>query len=258
MKARLDVIEQAFADAIRDPRKESALLELLSTEPQVAARRLDIYRGNAYAHWHAALKNAYPVLLALVGEHYFSTLARAYAETCSSHSGDLNQYGAQLAAFIDNRERDPRYAYFADIARLEWAVHTASHASEPAALSASQWQQFNAETLLACQLIIHPACRAISSRYAISAIWRGHQPGGTLPQSIDAPSQALVVRPEWRCLVVDQTDAAHAAFIALQRRRTLNEAIDIALAIDEQFDISSQLQTWILMCAVIDVVSDGA
>ncbi|SIT51411.1 hypothetical protein BN2476_1200003 [Paraburkholderia piptadeniae] len=38
--------------------------------------------------------------------------------------------------------------------------------------------------------------------------------------------------------------------MALQHGRTLNEAIDVALALDARFDISSQLQSWVTVSAV--------
>ncbi|MPW21559.1 DUF2063 domain-containing protein [Paraburkholderia sp. CNPSo 3157] len=250
MSTPFNDIERAFADAIRDPQKESALLEELSTEQPIAARRLAVYRGNVQTHWHAALTNAYPVLLALTGERYFSTLVRAYAYAWPSRSGDLNQFGEHLADFIDNWERDSHYPYFGDVARLEWAIHTAWYATDPSALSAQQWQHIGSERLLGSRLATHPACAAIHSRYAIADIWRAHQLGGSIPLCIDAPTSGLVVRPRWRPFVIDQSSAAHAAFMALQHGRTLNEAIDVALALDTRFDISSQLQSWITVSAV--------
>jgi hypothetical protein len=44
---------------------------------------------------------------------------------------------------------------------------------------------------------------------------------------------------------MDQSDAAHAACIGMQLGRTLNEAIEVALALDARFDVSSQLQSFI-------------
>ncbi|CAB3749024.1 DNA-binding domain-containing protein [Paraburkholderia humisilvae] len=250
MKAPLDDIQQRFADAMRDPDNESSVVGQLSTSADIAARRLDVYRGNAQAHWRVALADAYPVLRALTGETYFSALARAYVRVFPSRSGDLNQFGAKLAAFISDWERNSRYDYFGDVARLEWAVHTAWYAADAMALSAQQWQQTSSERLLANRLAVHPACAAMHSRHAIADIWRAHQANGTPPERIDRPVWILVVRPHWRPFVVDQSRAAHEAFIALQGGRTLNEAIDIALGVDPCFDISTQLKSWIEVSAI--------
>jgi len=234
----LDAIQQAFIESLLD-----------DTQP-AADRRLDIYRSNLKAHCLAALSSAYPVLKALTGDAYFAALARAYAEAHPSRSGDLNGFGAQLAGFIAQWERDARYVYFDDIARLEWAIHLAWYASDPQPLTTQQWQQIDIAALLSNPLKIHPAASAIHSNHAIADIWRAHQPDGTLPGHIDRPSWTLVVRPEWRPFVIDQTQAAHEAFIALQNGCTLNEAIDTALRVDSAFDIAAQLRTWIAVNAI--------
>jgi hypothetical protein len=231
------------------------LLEQLSTPPDAASRRLAIYRRTVQAHWRAALANAYPVMLALTGEAYFSTLAHAYSHDCPPCSGDLNAFGAHLAEFIDAWEKDSRYEYFGDIARLEWAVHHAWYAADAEGLSVQDWQQVDSEMLLASRLTIHPACDAIHSRHAIGDIWCAHQPGGADPQNIDidTPAWALVVRPEWHPFVINQSRAAHEAFVALKRGCTFSEGIDVALNVDTQFDCSSQLRQWIAVRAVTGI-----
>ena len=253
MKPELADIEHAFSTAIRDPQTEYALLEHISTPQDAASRRLAIYRGTVQAHWRAALANAYPVMLALTGDAYFSTLAHAYTHDRPPRSGDQNAFGGHLAEFIGAWETDSRYGYFSDIARLEWAVHTAWYAADAKVLSVETWQQIDSETLLASRLAIHPACDAIHSRHAICDIWRAHHPGGADPHNIDTPSWALVVRPEWRPFVINQSHAAHEAFTALKRGCTLNEAIDVALDVDTHFDYAAQLRHWIMLRAVTGV-----
>jgi hypothetical protein len=238
MTTPLDDLQHAFAEALRDPQR-------------MADGRFAIYGRTAHAHWLAALANAYPVLKALTGDVYFSHLTRAYAEAHPSRSGDLNQFGEHLDAFIGSWESDPRYWYFSDIARLEWAIHLAWYAADPHSLSIGQWQQLDSTALLSNAFRTHPAAHAISSRHPIADIWRAHQPGGSaFPGHIDQPTWALVVRPEWRPFVIDQSEAGHRAFIALQNGSTLNDAIDTALRIDPAFDIALQLQTWIGVNAI--------
>ncbi|MFT4065923.1 putative DNA-binding domain-containing protein [Paraburkholderia sp.] len=245
MKNPLDDLQQRFADAIRDPRGEPELAARLATRRHAVAHRLGIYRANAHAHWHSALANAYPVLLALTGDAYFAALARAYASAHPSPSGDLNQFGAQLPAFVEERERTTRYAWFGDMARLEWAIHTAWYAADAVPFSVREWQTTGSEKLLASRLAVHPACVAIHSRFAISDIWRAHEADAAFPHEVDALRWMLVVRPQWKPFVIEQSRAAHEAIIALQRGCTLDDAIDAALAVDAGFDVSAQLQGWI-------------
>ncbi|WP_109481291.1 DNA-binding domain-containing protein [Paraburkholderia sp. C35] len=254
MKASLADTQQAFCSAVRDAREDAALSGRLSTPPNIVSGRLSLYRRNVQSAWLAALKNAYPVLLALTGERYFTGLAQGYAKDHPSESGDLNQYGAHLPEFIERWEQNALYGYFGDVARLEWAVHNAWYAADPRVTSTQQWQETGSERLLNSRLTTHPACSAMRSRHSIGDIWRAHQPGGDAPRDIDAAACVLVVRPHWRPVVVDQTLAAHDAFLALQHGRTLNEAIDVGLEANSAFDIAAQLQVWISIAAVTGMV----
>ncbi|CAM2141598.1 putative DNA-binding domain-containing protein [Pararobbsia alpina] len=214
--------------------------------------RVGLYRGNVHAHRRAALANAYPVLLSLVGDAYFDALSRAYGLAHPSQSGDLNRFGDALPAFIATYESDTKYTYFADMARLEWAAHQAHYAQDVKPFTTEEWARVGGG-LLDERVAIHPACCAIESPFAIGDIWRAHQPGGIFPASIAAPSYALVVRPAWRATVLNQSEAAHCAFVALQGGRTLNEALDIAFAVDESFDFSRQWSVWTQALVVVGV-----
>jgi hypothetical protein len=213
-------------------------------------QRVDLYRSSIRANWRTALGSAYPVLLALVGEAYFDALSMAYAQAHPSQSGDLNRFGAALPAFIETYEPAPRFRYFADLARLEWSLHLAYFAADANVLTQPEWAAIRPEDLLDAKLAVHPACALISSRYAIAQIWTAHQPAGSFPAALESPTYALVVRPLWRPHILVQCAAAHAAFDALQRGATLNEALDSAFAIDVEFNFTSQWRAWIAASAI--------
>jgi hypothetical protein len=213
-------------------------------------QRVDLYRSSIRANWRTALASAYPVLLALVGEAYFDALSMAYAQAHPSQSGDLNRFGAALPAFIETYEPAPRFRYFADLARLEWSLHLAYFAADANVLTQPEWAAIRPEDLLDAKLAVHPACALISSRYAIAQIWTAHQPAGSFPAALESPTYALVVRPLWRPHILVQCAAAHAAFDALQRGATLNEALDSAFEIDVEFNFPSQWRAWIAASAI--------
>ena len=259
----LDSLQRAFAYALAGTEHEPAALAVLKPAPSSTyppgelAKRVELYRRNLRAHWRAALASAYPVLLALVGDSYFDALSLAYAGAHPSQSGDLNRFGASLPAFIEAREHDPRFRYFADVARLEWAVHVAWFAADVAVFTPQAWNETGSEALLDARLAVHPACASIVSPYAIADIWLAHQPGGVFPEHIDVPTHALVVRPLWRPTVRVHSAAAHAAFVALQRGSTLGEALDAAFAVDSGFDFASQWQAWISASAITGTADDA-
>jgi hypothetical protein len=283
MSGKLESRQQAFASALINAELERPLLASVKPLPSVSGlgpaqvdagvwsgththiaagpdsddyvrRRIGLYRGNVRSHWRAALASAYPVLLALVGDDYFEELSHAYACAHPSRSGDLNRFGDSLPTFIDRYEQNARYRYFADVARLEWSLHVAHFAADVTSFTPQQWLEIGHERLLEARFVVHPACTAIASRYAIADIWFAHQPGGVFPERLDAPTWMLVVRPLWQPTVLAQSAAAHAAFIAMQRGKSLNEALDAAFAIDPEFDFTSQWRNWISAAAIIGSV----
>jgi hypothetical protein len=255
----LEAMQQTFAAALDDPNADLALAsEMLPADAALLHERMGLYRGNARAARRLALTNAYPVLAALTGEAYFDALALAYARAHPSRDADLNRFGAQLPEFIERYETDARYAYFGDVARLEWALHTANYAANATPLTAQQWQALGAERLAQSHLVVHPACAALALRFDAVAIWRAHQPGGMWPERVDAPTWALVARPQWRPTVLVHTHAAHAAFVALRDGATLDNALAQAFDIDPAFDFGGQWRAWIEAHAIVGVTSAQA
>lgn len=255
MRPSLEALQSAFADAIDDPAADAALAaHLQKAEAGDAIEVLGLYRGNVRAARRAALASAFPVLAQLTGDAYFDALALAYARAHPSRDADLNRFGANLPAFIEGYETDARYAYFGDVARLEWALHVAAFAANCTPIAAAQWQAIGVERLMASRLAVHPACVALESRFAAFGIWRAHRQDDPAqqrwPERVDTPCWTLIVRPQWRPAALAHTQAAHAAFVALQGGATLDEALERAFAIDEHFDFASQWRTWIEASAI--------
>ena len=247
-------IQARFADALRDvDRTEGVTLSIVSRRDSVdrRAERVGLYRGNQRAHRQAALGNAYPVLRSLVGEAYFASLSRAYGFAHPSQSGDLNAFGHALSDFIATYENDPYFAYFSDMAKLEWALHRAHYAADVEVYTTHDWAALGADAWLESRIAIHPACCAIASEYAVADIWFAHQPGGRFPTDIQVRSQALIARPAWFPTVVSHSAAEHQTFVALAQGHTLSDAIGAGLDVDDHFDFAASWAKWVETKAVI-------
>ncbi len=255
----LESLQRAFAAALDDPTADAALGVHLQSSSQSgigAQQRLrecmGLYRGNVRAARRLALKNAYPVLAELGGDAWFDALALAYARAHPARDADLNRFGAALPAFVERYETNPRYGYFGDVARLEWALHAAAFAANATPFTVQQWRALGAERLASARLGVHPACSALASPYAVDAIWHAHQPGaGGWPERVDTPSWSLIVRPRWRPVLLAHTETAHRAFVAIQRGATLDEVLAAAFASDPWFDFAGQWRVWIECNAIV-------
>jgi uncharacterized protein len=244
--ASLAAQQQAFSDALFDARAEAPLLALCK---ESAAGRFALYRGNLTVTWDKVLSAAFPVVRELVGEEFFSALARAHGMATPSQDPDLNLFGATFAAFLDTFEHVAGYPYLPDMARLEWALHRSYYAPDSAALDAAALAALAPEQFEQLRVRLHPACTLAASRYAVAPLWLAHQDGGAhaFPESIDAPSFALVARPRFKPELAPLDAAGHAAVSALAAGATMGEALDAAFDIDEQFDVAARLQQWLAL-----------
>ena len=241
--------QQAFAAALFAPGASAPLLAQLKGEGGAAklALALDLYRGNLTATWDKTLGAAYPVLRRLVGDEFFSALARAYGMANPSIDADLNRFGARFAQFLDGFEHVADYPYMPDMARLEWALHRAHFAADASAIDAATLGDLTPPQLEAARFALHPACGLLAVEWDVVALWQAHQPGSGVdfPQSMAAPGFALVARPHFRAEAVPLDRAAHAALAGLAAGDNFGAALDAAFDLDEDFDVAAHLQQWL-------------
>ena len=197
--------------------------------------RMALYRNNVLGNWRGALESTYPVTRRIVGEAFFSALAHAYARAHPSASGDLNAFGAELAAFVASFEHAQDLPYLPDVARLEWLVHRAYYAADARAFDPGR----------ALEARLAPASALLESQWPLAAIWQAHQPGGD-PASVDlaaGPERLLVLRPAWR---VEVRALARGDFRFLAGLGGgLGPALEAAVDADPQFHPSTALARWV-------------
>ena len=234
-------LQDDFAAALLD--RDARILPHLKGDPA----RFGLYRGNLTASWDKALAAAFPVVRALMGEAFFTDLARAYGRAHPSAEPDLNLFGASFAGFLAGFEHVAGYPYLPDMARLEWLLHRAHYAPDGAPLSGDVLAALPPDQVEAARLPLHPACALFHSPWAIVTLWQAHQPdsGVAFPQQLDAHSFAAVVRPWWKTAVVPLAAATYAALAALEQGATVGEALDAAFEVDEQCDAGAMFRLWI-------------
>jgi hypothetical protein len=201
------------------------------------APRMAVYRGNAFGNWHGALAGAYPVVRQIVGEAFFEAMARRYARAHPSRSGDLNAYGASLAQFLEDEPLVRDLPYLPEVARLEWVVHRAYFAANPARFDLSR----PTEARLA------PACGLLESAWPVASIWQAHQEGGS-PEGVNlaaGPERALVHRPDWRVEVTAMRPGDFRFLECLQAGEPLGAALEAAVSEDAAFVPHLALATWV-------------
>lgn len=253
--------QQAFCGALFRHEDGAQVLPLLACPPGLAEARLALCRGSLGALWDKALSAAYPVLRMLVGEEFFTAMARRYGQAYPSGDPDLNRFGAHFAEFLQDFPHTAQYPYFPDMARLEWALHRAHFAADAEGLTAADLAGLDPEQADAARFTLHSACHLLESDWAVAALWQAHQVGGADPAAVEFPSEmaapchAIVVRPAWKVDLLPLSRAAHAALTALQAGQTLGEALDTALEWDGDFDFGPHLGQWLERSVLVGLVA---
>jgi hypothetical protein len=210
-----------------------------------ANARLSIYQNNLREGFIKALALGFPAIERLGGTDYFRQLALEFLATHPSRSGNLHHIGEPFAPFLRHKFAGTQYAYFADVAALEWAHQEALIAADAQPISADAFSSVAPHDYERLTFEFHPACRFVGSRYPIVKIWRANQPETLSDDVIDLDSggdNVLVLRtPE--CVEFHRLTAAHfALFEALSRGETLGAALECAQALESDFDFGAALR----------------
>ncbi|NDI85938.1 HvfC/BufC N-terminal domain-containing protein [Undibacterium crateris] len=266
MKPELFELQQSFARALQNVQQVPDLLPQLQPHTELQDR-LAIYRGNYAALTLRALESAYPVLRCLVGEDFFAQMAKAFALAHPSDSGDMHRFGAALARFLGEAELDPKYAYFVDVARLEWQVHRAYFATNAAALSLTDLIRKAGEMeqeLTAVRPVLHPACQLFRSESGAIDVWLAHQETSEkadpdqhellLPVNLER-NLGVLSRVNWKIQVHRIEEPAWLALEQIQSGVSLEQAFEVALQAQADFDVAQGLRQWLDWGCFADVLT---
>lgn len=238
---------------IDEARRQQALLQALQSGAPLAlpagamalpGRKADAvaglraYRTNARAIAQRALVAAYPVLAQLLGEEAMAALARDLWQAHPPVRGDLAWFGAELPAWLPGVDELSDMPWLADVARLEWAVHT-GHGAADAPEGGPNLHLLAEVDLDRLRVGFAPGSACVVSDWPVLTLWQAHQGQPGEAPDLRAAREALAAhRGEaawvWRRglrVELAPLDVAEAAFnAALLTGRPLGPALDQALS----------------------------
>ena len=231
--------QDVFASALLSP-DESCPQGVFSRNGADPASRFAVYRNNVHSSLINALATGYPVTLQLVGDEFFRAMAGVYVQDFPPTSPLINEYGGDLADFIQGFAPAASVPYLADVARLERLRVRAYHAAD--ALQPDQQeiiavlqQQSDVGEL---RLQLHPSLATLSSAYAVVALWAAHQTGESLATLDPFHAQSALVLRSGLHVQVFHIDSGAVAFInSLNNKWPLEMAMAYALDAATEFDL---------------------
>jgi hypothetical protein len=219
---------------------EALLDDTTTFADAVPSQRMDVYRNNFLEGHRKALAATYPVVAALVGEACFRTLAYDYARGFPSRAGDLAQFGCEFSFFLRAHYATTEHAYLIDVARLERAYIDALNAADASPLDLQQL----AGALDGRELTFtfQPSVRFVRSRFPIFAIWQAHQSDRDFQIDLSSGEERLLIHRPTLDVEVLSLDVAQYEFLqALDLRQPLTAALDHALSVERNFDLTATL-----------------
>lgn len=263
----LPIPEVACADAGRPDERMSrfaaALLDpampipdgLTGPDGVASVRRFGVYRNNVVVGLVEALRAAYPTVCRIVGDAFFTAMARVHVAREPPRSPVMLAYGDTFPAFIDTFAPARTVPYLADVARIEWAWLEAYYAADCAPMGHDRLAAIDGSRVAGMRLALHPSLRIVQSPYPAVRIWRMNIEGGVpAPLDIDGGGEhALVVRPDAEVSVFC-VPPAEAIFVrALMGGAAMAEAASCALHGDGSFDLGGALRDLLAVGAIVDV-----
>jgi Putative DNA-binding domain len=249
--------ETSFARALLDA-EQPVPDGITAHHAAVPARRFAVYRNNVVAGLVKALRSRFPVVEKIVGEGFFTAMARSFVAEEPPRTPLLATYGDEFAAFIAAFEPARELAYLADVARLEAARTRAYHAADATPVDAGRFAALDASAVADIRVELHPSAEILRSPHPIVTIWAMNCGERELaPIENWRGEDALVVRPYLEVEVRMLPPGGAAFLLALAAGRTAGEAAGAALVGDPQFDMTQNLAALIGWGLVRDIAFPG-
>jgi hypothetical protein len=242
MSPLLHEAQVAFA-AYLDGRDRPDLVAMIGGDAGTAMQRLQLHRRHYRLSLEAALAETFATVASLVGEAFFGRLARGFIECMPPTGPVLSAYGAAFPDFIEARVAEHGVPYLADVARLDWALNVAFHASIDQRLSPDDLASIPADSLAALSPGLASGSAVLSSAYPLGAIWEAAQPGAS-DEAVDLASggtRLLVFRRHDDAAFANLSAGEAALATGFLRGAGIADAAAGATKVDPVFDLAGGL-----------------
>ncbi|MCX4024886.1 putative DNA-binding domain-containing protein [Endozoicomonas sp. SM1973] len=236
-----------FSDSIRE---NEAAIKKFSAQSSISniAEKLAIYQQNHFGNITQALQSTYQVLNEIMGEGRFKSIAHNYIKQHPPKEANINRYGESFALFLKEEPSLQDYPYLSEVAKLEWAAHTAFLSPLVKPLDITVLGTLADESTVDLKISLAPSVVLVYSEYPVLDIWQANQPG--------AASRMLNISQSENCLLVMReqdnfsmqpiTKAEYILLKSIQAGAYFNDSIQAALVEDENINIGEVLQQYIL------------
>jgi hypothetical protein len=209
------------------------------------ARRLGIYQHSVSNGLRDALGGVFEVVNKLVGDKFFAHVAERYVRDHPSTSGNVHDFGGDFPTYLKTFLGLETLPYLPDVARLEWAYHTAFHSPVGEMLNIDKLTQVPASKYDQLTLLLSPACYLLHSDFPVFHIWQVNQENYEDDElvSLEEGGVDLAILREGKQIAFHSImPGAFAMLKAISDGNSFNASCEAALKADAGCDVSKVLQ----------------
>ena len=251
---RLHELQRCFRDALLS-NETSLLATHIRSDGLGIDARLGIYRNNVFTNLREALRTLFPVINKLVGEAFFDYAADEHIRRYPSPAGDLNQFGQQLATFLEEFEPAAELPYLPDVARLEWLAHTVYHSADHGGFDFARLGAVAPERYGDLHFRLNPASALFASAYPVHRIWQVNQPGYLADAVVDLKTGGVNLLIERRAGVIELQTLSPGEWNLLTSLAADDDfatACTLALEAEPNLDLSTTLAGLVTHATLVD------
>jgi hypothetical protein len=226
------------------------LVAAIASDPGTALQRLQLHRHHVARSIGATLAATFPTVAAVVGQDFFSLLARDFVAGTSLEDPILSRYGEHFPRFVGEAQERHGLPYLADVARLDWALNVAFHTPFEPRLSAADLGAWPEESLPELSLRLPAGSSLIESTWPLDLIWQASQPETSVDKvNLTAGPACLLVFRRCNDAAFAVLAPGEAAFIeSLSQGDLLAAAAQRALQAAKDFDLAATFGRMLGLC----------
>jgi Putative DNA-binding domain len=231
---------------------ESTTLAALVAVPDGcdAVGRLRVYANGYPARLEEALRETFPAVEHVIGAGAFAALVRRFADTVPLHSYSLSDAGEQLPDFLRSDPLTSSLPFLPDLARLEWHVARAFHATDDAAFDPSSVAHWSLEDWERAVLRFQPWVALVESDWPVREIWEcSETPIEQIDIDLRDRTDHVLVRREGFAVICESlgTAEAHALRLLLNGESLGTAVAALADRGEEAASVSTWLARWVTL-----------
>lgn len=262
----LPELQDWLVAAICDAR-EPVSAGIVRDGPRLSGQQtVEIYRHAYIARLSECLRDDFSVLAATLGDQRFAELCQRYIAAHPSRSPSLNLFGRHMpdvclsATGLLNAP-----AFYADLARLEWALVEVTHAATSAPLELTELQAIPAVAWAQARLVGSEALRLLTFEYPVNAHYQTYRrQAEILPLPAAQTCATAVYRRELILWRMDLTPAMTGVLSALLAGSTIGQALerihvpglDSAAQAEAERSVMTWFQAWMSSGFFTEIVTD--